>query len=127
MIKEREYLMSVNKINEPIVERKQRAIALLLLRLILLDPGSDPLHPNMGVGIRKYRFSVNTLEELRSRISDQISTYLPDFLASEINIVINSDRTCNVEITIDDTIYTYDSKTAPVPITLTDMLEGVEI
>lgn len=127
MIKEREYLMSVNKINEPIVERKQRAIALLLLRLILLDPGSDPLHPNMGVGIRKYRFSVNTLEELRSRIADQIATYLPDFLASEINIVINSDRTCNVEITIDDTIYTYDSKTAPVPITLTDMIEGVEI
>ena len=127
MIKEREYLMSVNKINEPVVERKQRAIALLLLRLILLDPGSDPLHPNMGVGISKYRFSVNTLEELRSRISDQISTYLPDFLASEINIVINSDRTCNVEITIDDTIYTYDSKTAPVPITLTDMIEGVEI
>ena len=127
MIKEREYLMSVNKINEPVVERKQRAIALLLLRLILLDPGSDPLHPNMGVGIRKYRFSVNTLEELRSRIADQISTYLPDFLASEINIVINSDRTCNVEITIDDTIYTYDSKTAPVPITLTDMIEGVKI
>lgn len=127
MVKEREYLMSVNKINEPVVETKQRAIALLLLRLILLEPGSDPLHPEMGVGITKYRFSVNTLEELRSRIDDQISTYLPDFLASEINIVINSDRTCNVEITIDDTIYTYDSKNAPVPITLTDMIEGAEI
>ena len=127
MVKEREYLMSVNKINEPIVESNQRAIALLLLRLILLDPGSDPLHPDMGVGIRKYRFSVDTLEELRSRIDDQISTYLPDFLASEINIVINSDRTCNIEITINDTIYTYDSKNAPVPITLTDMIEGVEV
>ena len=127
MVKEREYLMSVNKINEPVVETKQRAIALLLLRLILLEPGSDPLHPEMGVGITKYRFSVNTLEELRSRIDDQISTYLPDFLASEINIVINSDRTCNIEITIDDTIYTYDSKNAPVPITLTDMIEGAEI
>ena len=127
MVKEREYLMSVNKINEPVVETKQRAIALLLLRLILLEPGSDPLHPDMGVGITKYRFSVDTLEELRSRIDDQISTYLPDFLATEINIVINSDRTCNVEITIDDTIYTYDSKNAPVPITLTDMIEGAEI
>lgn len=127
MVKEREYLMSVNKINEPVVETKQRAIALLLLRLILLEPGSDPLHPEMGVGITKYRFSVDTLEELRSRIDSQISTYLPDFLASEINIVINSDRTCNVEITIDDTIYTYDSKNAPVPITLTDMIEGAEI
>ena len=127
MVKEREYLMSVNKINEPVVETKQRAIALLLLRLILLEPGSDPLHPDMGVGITKYRFSVDTLEELRSRIDDQISTYLPDFLATEINIVINSDRTCNIEITIDDTIYTYDSKNAPVPITLTDMIEGAEI
>lgn len=127
MVKEREYLMSVNKINEPVVETKQRAIALLLLRLILLEPGSDPLHPEMGVGITKYRFSVDTLEELRSRIDSQISTYLPDFLATEINIVINSDRTCNVEITIDDTIYTYDSKNAPVPITLTDMIEGAEI
>lgn len=127
MVKEREYLMSVNKINEPIVESKQRAIALLLLRLILLEPGSDPLHPDMGVGITKYRFSVDTLEELRSRIDDQISTYLPDFLATEINIVINSDRTCNIEITIDNTIYTYDSKNAPVPITLTDMIEGAEI
>ena len=127
MVKEREYLMSVNKINEPVVETEQRAIALLLLRLILLEPGSDPLHPDMGVGITKYRFSVDTLEELRSRIDDQISTYLPDFLATEINIVINSDRTCNVEITIDDTIYTYDSKNAPVPITLTDMIEGAEI
>ena len=54
MVKEREYLMSVNKINEPVVETEQRAIALLLLRLILLEPGSDPLHPDMGVGITKY-------------------------------------------------------------------------
>jgi len=124
MVKEREYLISVNKINEPIVEKKQRAIALLLFRLILLDPGSDPLHPEMGVGVRKYRFSINTLDELKDRIKNQIETYLPDFEASEVNIIINPNKTLNIEITINDTIYTYDSNEAPVPISLTDMVEG---
>ena len=126
MVREREYLISVNKINEPIVEKKQRAIALLLFRLILLDPGSDPLHPEMGVGIRKYRFSINTLEELKNRVKEQINTYLPDFAASEVNIVINPNKTCNIEITINDTIYTYDSNEAPVPISLGDIIEGNE-
>lgn len=124
MVKEREYLISVNKINEPIVEKKQRAIALLLFRLILLDPGSDPLHPEMGVGVRKYRFSINTLDELKDRIKNQIETYLPDFEASEVNIIINPNKTLNIEITINDTIYTYDSNEAPVPISLADMVEG---
>ena len=121
MVKEREYLISVNKLNEPVVEKGQRAIALLLLRLILLDPGSDPLHPDMGVGIRKYRFSVDTLNDLKDRVKKQIERYLPDFIASDVNIVINSNKTCNIEITIDDTIYTYDSNSAPVAISLEDI------
>ena len=124
MVKEREYLISVNKINEPIVEKHQRAIALLLFRLILLDPGADPLHPEMGVGIRKYRFSIDTLDELRDRVKKQIETYLPDFVASEVNITVNPNKTCNIEITINDTIYTYDSREAPVPISLVDLVEG---
>lgn len=124
MVKEREYLISVNKLNEPIVEKEQRAIALLLLRLILLDPGSDPLHPDMGVGIRKYRYSVKTLTELKKRVQQQIERYLPDFIASEVNITINSNKTCNIEITINDTIYTYNSNEAPVAITLDDISSG---
>ncbi len=124
MVKEREYLISINKVNEPIIEKKQRAVALLLLRLILLDPGSDPLHPDMGVGIRKYRFTVETLDELKERVANQINTYLPDFAASNVDIEINENHTCNVQITIGDTIYTYDSNEAPVPITLSDFVEG---
>lgn len=123
MVKSREYLCSVNRINEPIVEKEQRAIALLLLRLILLDPGSDPLHPDMGVGIRKYRFTVETLDELKERVYNQINTYLPDYSATDVNITINEDHTCNIEITVDDVIYTYDSREAPVPISLTEFVE----
>lgn len=123
MIKEREYLCSVNKFNKPVVKTKQAAIALLLLRLIILEPGSDPLHPDMGVGIRRYRYTMNTVNELRQRIKDQIDTYIPCFKASEVNLVITPDKLCNVEITVNDTIYTYDSKEAPIPIRIEDATE----
>ena len=90
----------------------------------MLDPGSDPLHPDMGVGIRRYRFTVETLDELKERVATQIDTYLPDYSASDVSIIINENHTCNIEITVGNTIYTYDSNEAPVPITLTDFVEG---
>ena len=120
MIKEREYLFSVDRFNKPVVYTKQRAIGLLLTRLILLNPGSDPLHPDMGVGITKYRYTMNTLDELKQRVKKQIETYLPCFPSSNVTLVLTPDHTCNVEITIDNTTYIYNSNEAPVPITIDD-------
>lgn len=120
MIKEREYLFSVNKFNKPVVYDKKRAIGLLLIRLILLDPGSDPFRPGMGVGIKNYRYAMGKLDELRERVQNQIETYLPCFNAANVSIVHTADHLCNIEITIDDTIYVYDSNEAPIPITLSD-------
>ena len=120
MIKEREYLCSVDNFKQPVVRKQQSAIGLLLLRLILLDPGSDPLYPEMGVGIKRYRYSMNTLEELKQRVKDQINTYLPCFKSSEVNIVLTQDHLCNIEITVNDTLYIYDSREAPIPITIDD-------
>ena len=120
MIKEREYLCSVDNFKQPVVRTKQAAIGLLLLRLILLEPGSDPLHPDMGVGIKRYRYTMNTLEELKQRVKNQIDTYLPCFKSSEINIVLTQDHLCNIEISVNDTLYIYDSHEAPVPITIDD-------
>lgn len=122
MIKEREYICSIDRFNKPIVKTKKEAIGLLLLRLILLEPGSDPLHPDMGVGIRRYRYTMGTLDELKNRVYNQISTYLPCFPSSNVNIVVNPDHTCNIEITIDDSIYVYDSNEAPVKISLNDIM-----
>lgn len=121
MIKEREYLFSVDNYNKPVVYNKKQAIGLLLVRLILLEPGSDPLHPDMGVGIKNYRYTMYTLEELRKRVEDQINTYLPCFKASNVSIIQTPDHVCNIEITIDDTVYVYDSKEAPVSIELQDI------
>ena len=120
-IRQREYLCSVNEFNEPADVKGKRAIGLLLVRLIVMDPGSDPLHPGMGVGIKKYRYGLNNVEELRKEVDYQISTYLPCYQNATVAIVITPDKCCNIEITIDDVVYVYDSHTAPVPITLADI------
>ena len=120
-IKEREYMVSINAFKRPEVKKNQQAICILLLRLLLLEPGSDPLHPDMGVGITKYRYSMKELEELRTKISEQLATYLPCFPASKIQIEVTDDHLLNVYITINDVIYVYDSKETGAPITLSDV------
>ena len=118
MIKEREYCISVYNFKRPLVYKNQQAIAVLLTRLILLNPGSDPLHPDMGVGITSYRFILGKTEDLERRVKEQISTYLPCFSSPKVEIKVTEDKLCNIEITIDDVMYVYDSSEAPIPITL---------
>jgi hypothetical protein len=118
---QREYLFSVNKYNEPTVAEGKAAIALMLIRLILLDPGSDPLHPQMGVGIKNYRYAFNQLEELRVKIEEQIQTYLPEFQNATVVLTRTEDKLCNIEITINDVVYVYDSATAPIAISLEEI------
>ena len=123
MIKEREYLLSTTVLNQPEVFEKQQAIAMLLMRLILLNPGSDPLHPEMGVGIVNYRYAMGRLDELKKRVADQINTYLPCFPAGNVEIIINPDNTCDIIITIDNDQYRYSSAEAPIPITIDSAAE----
>ena len=66
-----------------------------------------------------------TQDELKERIQNQIKTYLPDFANASVDIVeITSKKVCNIEITVDDVTYVYDSTVAPVPISLTDVANG---
>lgn len=121
-VHQKEYTLTVNDFNNPAVATGKEAIGLLLMRLILLQPGADPLRPEMGVGIANYRYALNKLDELASRIQEQIITYLPEFQNATVEIKeIESDKVCNIEISIDDTVYVYDSAVAPVPIYLSDI------
>lgn len=122
-VKKREYLLSTNEYNEPSVAEGKTAIALLLVRLILLDPGSDPLHPDMGVGLKSYRYSLDQLEDLKETIEKQIDMFLPDFPDATVALIGTPDKICNIEITIQDTTYVYDSSTAPRPIRLDDIAD----
>lgn len=83
-----EHLISVNEYQEPKVLKDHDAVYTLIVRLILLDPGKDKDRPDKGVGlISNYRYSfTEKLEELRTRIRDQIMTYLPDFISVDVSL-----------------------------------------
>lgn len=121
-IRNKEYLLSVDNFNKPQVATDQEAIAILLLRIILLEPGSDPLHPEMGVGIKNYRYSLSRKTEIEGAIKNQIQQYLPEYATNDVQIVeITDKKVCNLEITINDTTYVYDSTNMPVPLTMEDI------
>jgi hypothetical protein len=111
-VKQREYLLSVNEFSNPQVVEGKSAIALLLSRLLLLEPGSDPLHPDMGIGIKNYRFNndKDVLSELKKKINDQLEKFLPTFQGSEIILGLTEDKILNIDITVGDTTYVYSSE-----------------
>lgn len=120
-VKRKEYMLSVNNLSKPKVVEGQEAIANLLIRLLLLNPGSDPLHPDMGVGLENYRFCIGRIDELEENIKNQIQGFLPEFAFSKVQVVeITAQKICNIEITIGDTIYVYDSSTMPIQLSLDD-------
>ena len=119
----KEYSFGVNSFNRPATVSGQNAIGARLMELITMEPGDDPLHPDMGVGINTFRFGLENLEDLRTRVSDQIDTYLPFYQNVDVAIILTPDKVYNIEITIGDTVYTYDSKSTSKPIKLDDMLE----
>lgn len=120
-IKNVEYYASVDNFKTPLKVEQATAIGSRLLNLITMEPGSDPLHPDMGVGITTYRYGVDNLSELSDRIQNQIETYLPFYQDANITLVKTKNKMINVEITVGDMTYIYDSSTASKPITLTDL------
>lgn len=116
-LKNREYLLSVDAYNNPFIVEDNEAIALDLVRLLLLNPGSDPLRPEMGVGLKDYRYAM-PLDELNARIADQIATYLPQYQNVNVDIIRTPDKVANIEISMGDVTFIYDSNSMPIPIDL---------
>ena len=123
-VRQREYLLTTNKFKEPSQLNGTDAIGMLLLRLIMMETGTDPLHPDMGVGIARYRYTMDTAETLRKRIENQVNTYLPYFSDTTVTLIYCPDHTVNVEITINNVTYVYDSATSPKPIVLDDIVNN---
>lgn len=123
----KEYLLSTNEYLEPKVIDSSDAYGVLLTRLLLLEPGTNPLHPGMGVGIGpKYRFiSEDDMPALQTLIQEQVNTYLPsEFLTSTkayLEIKPNS-KYLQITIIADDTKYVFDTENSNTPIELSDLV-----
>lgn len=104
---QKEYVLSLNDFKEPKVLEGKAAIATILVRLILLNPGTIPDHPLMGVGlVEKYRYSFpDNVLELKKEIKRQIQLYLPRYQGAEVDVLLNKDNTLTIGIQIDDVLY----------------------
>ena len=121
-----EYLLSFNKYNTPKTVTGKAATALLIARLILLEPGSDPLHPEMGVGIRRFRHGnkETVLEELQKEVERQIVQYLPEYQYAFVDFVVTDDHILNFQISIDDEMFIYESGNTDTPIFMEDLINN---
>lgn len=106
-------------LNRPIEYRDKDAAILLIIRLILLDPGTFETHPECGVGlVSKYRYLIDwDLTELEDRIRNQIETYLPLFNNVAVRVEIdNEQKTLMIYINTDqlNTLIPIDTQTGKV-------------
>lgn len=106
-----EYLFATDEYNKPKVLAEKDAVATLFLRLLLLKPGDNPMHPEMGVDIKgRWCYCLEKdLDQLESEISVQINTFLPDYKSSEVSCSLES-SVLVISITYDDTLFTYSAK-----------------
>ena len=123
----KEYLLTTNEFMVPDHVEGSDAYGLLLLRLLLLQPGQNPLHPAMGVGLGpKYRFiTEDNMNMLQDRVQNQIDTYLSqDFtVKTTVYMEIKPSHYLKIIITADDTDYIYDTEESDTPIELSDLLK----
>ena len=121
-IKNKEYSFGVNNFRQPASVVGPNAVGVRLMELITMEPGDDPLHPDMGVGIKSFRYGVENLDQLQERISSQIDTYLPMYQDVNIDLIVTPDKVVNIEVQIGETKFVYDSNAASKPIKLEDIM-----
>lgn len=84
----KEYLMSINEFVQPKVLKREQAAYTDIIRLLLLEPGTNQTHPDMGIGIRtRYRFSDSSeISDLQTEVKSQMNTYLPSLMVMDVQI-----------------------------------------
>ncbi len=112
-----EFAFSIDDFKNPKVFKNAEAIAVLLTRLLLLEPGTIQSHPEAGVGlISRYRFGVEGIaSELEADFQKQVETYLPQLQGARINVK-EKEKTLMITAEVDDTLYGiyYDINTSEI-------------
>ena len=114
----KEHVFSLNDFNMPKVYDEKDANYILIIRLLLLDPGKYQSHPTMGIGLRtRYRFdgnkNDNILRLLQADIKEQMSKFLPQISYRNIELTLDNSNRLGIIIESDSGAYVigYDSET----------------
>lgn len=106
----REYFLSVNDFEQPKIAEDDNAVYILLLRLLMLNPGTIQSHPDMGIGIVKlWRYSDANMvvNELQPIIENQITKYLPGIKLTRVSLEVMNDTELKIAIEVNGVIYNY--------------------
>ena len=108
-----EGLFTTDSYNKPMVLKDKDALAILLLRLLIMVPGTNRQHTEMGVDIRgRYEYSSeDEIDELNDEISKQIEIYLPNYASGAIVNCSSENRVLKVSINVDGTVFNFSSGT----------------
>lgn len=89
-----EFAFSVDDFKNPKVFKDAEAVMTLIVRLLLLEPGTIQSHPYMGVGIiSRYRYSVaGAAQQLQSDIYQQIEKYVPQLQGTRVSVTENDGK-----------------------------------
>ena len=105
----KEYAMSVNDFKQPADAKGKKAIGVLIVRLLLMEKGTDPMRPDMGVGIAsRYRYMFeDNCPDLIQDIRQQLQTYLVPYSNISTLEATVVDKELHLTIVIDDNTYSY--------------------
>jgi len=103
----RDYLLSLDDLGQPKVVDLSRIengvfnpAILCIIRLLVMRKGTDPDRPDMGIDITgRYRFAYDSeLFALENEITEQIETYLPEFLPTTVETTMVSETIENTQV-----------------------------
>lgn len=125
----REHVWSLNDFKMPKVYESADANYILIIRLLLLEPGKFQSHPLMGVGLKsKWRNNndENFLVSLQNEIKNQMSTYLPTIPYTDVSLnIINKVLGIIIQTSNGAYVIGYDSVTEQVEAAASYVLDNL--
>ena len=89
----KELSLNINAFDKPTEYSGKEAWANQICALMLMNPGTYPSIPKMGVGIGRYEYAFieDIKESLIDEIRRQVALYLPDVPLQDIELIDKSD------------------------------------
>jgi hypothetical protein len=124
------HLLAKNNFGMPKVLTDGDANYMHIVYLLLLDPGTFQTHPEMGVGIRQYRFvsDDDIIDTIKSSILNQMNRFLPDIDVNTVSLSIIDGATLGIAIDTSNGVYAigFNSTTGELEVGATYVLEQLK-
>ena len=90
-----ELVLDFDNFKRPAIKEEYHALAKSILNLILLEPGTYPDTPEMGINIAKYQFeflTTDTLNDIQTAITEQVNRYIPSNNIQKVLVMQNTNK-----------------------------------